>query len=117
MVRVGSEVKRRETEIQEMGSCLQRVLGLGWAVDRKGGLEFLQERLEEAVAVVKATTTATGNKNKYRISMEIRRMATATVKLRNPVLQDPRKKRGRLEENLMPGWVQFPRARPFRGPS
>ena len=53
---------------------------------QEGGLEFLQETLKEA-AVVKATTTATTNKNKYKISMEIRRMATAGAKCRNPALE------------------------------
>ena len=117
MVRVGSEERRRERQefegrvVASEGSCT-------WVADgQEGRLEFWEERLEEAAVVVKATTTATGNKNKYKISMEIRRMATATAKCRNPVLRkDLRKKQGRLEENLMPGWVQVPGARLFRGP-
>ena len=41
------------------------VLGLGWAMGRKEGLESLQERLEGAAAV-KATTTATEHKTSSR---------------------------------------------------
>ena len=92
MVRVDSEVRRRETEIQKWAHVSRGFSGLGGRWTGRVDWNSCRERLEEAAAVVKATTTATGNKNKYRIPMENRRMATATVKLRNPVLQDPRKK-------------------------
>ena len=45
--------------------------------DGEGGLEVLQARLEGAVAEVKATTTATRNRNNFKILDEIREMAAA----------------------------------------
>ena len=49
----------------------------------KRELEALQERLEVAAAV-KATTTATRNKNKFMIPDEIREMAAA-AQYRDPL--------------------------------
>ena len=50
----------------------------------KRELEALQERLEVAAAAVKATTTATRNKNKFMIPDEIREMAAA-AQYRDPL--------------------------------
>ena len=59
--------------------------------------------------MVKATMTAIRDKNKFKIPTEIRRMAIVVAKCRNPVLRkDLRKKLGRPEGNLVPGWVRFP---------
>ena len=53
---------------------------------QEGRLEFLLETLKDAAAV-KATTTATRNKNKFNIPMVFRMMATAGANCRNPVLE------------------------------
>ena len=50
---------------------------------QEGCLEALQARLEEAAAEVKATTTATRNKNKLKVSDEIKTMQNC----RNPLLK------------------------------
>ena len=47
-------------------------------------VDSLQERLE-AAAAVKATTTATRNKNKFQVPAVIRKMATEAAKCRNPI--------------------------------
>ena len=47
------------------------------ADDGVGGLETRQARLEGAAAEVKATTTATSNKNKFKIPDETREIAAA----------------------------------------
>ena len=75
--------------------------------------------LEEAedAAAVKATTTATRDKNQCRIPVEIKGLAMAAAIYRNLVLRkDLRKKTGRPEENLMPGWVRFPREKIVQRP-
>ena len=78
-------------------------------MDRKGGLEAPQKRLEEAAAAVKATLMATRNKNKFQVPAEIRQMATEVARCRNPILRkDLRKKRGRPGDKLMPGRVPVP---------
>ena len=51
---------------------------------QEGGLEALQARLEESAAEVKATTTATRNKNKFKVSRRDQKMATEAAKCKNP---------------------------------
>ena len=45
----------------------------------------LQERLEDAAAAVKATTTAVRNENKFTVPGEIREMAAEAATCREPV--------------------------------
>ena len=59
--------------------------------DEHDGLVAQQERLEEAAAAVKATTTAVRNRNKFTVPDEIREMAAEAAKCRGPV----RRKRAR----------------------
>ena len=49
------------------------------------GLVSLHERLVVAAAEVKATTTASRNRNKFCVPEEIRKMASEAAKCRNPV--------------------------------
>ena len=49
------------------------------------GLVASQERLEEAAAAIKATTTAIKNKSKFMVPDEIKEMAAAAAKCRDPV--------------------------------
>ena len=84
--------------------------GLGWVMDRKGDWNSCCETLKEAAAV-KATTTATTNKNTFNIPLVfLGGMVTAGAKCRNPVLEkDLREKTTKVDENLMPR-VNFPGA-------
>ena len=50
----------------------------------------LQERLEDAAAAVKATTTAMRNKNKLTVPDEMREMAVEPAKCRDPVRRKSR---------------------------
>ena len=52
--------------------------------DGDDGLAALQERLEEAPAAIKATTTALRIKSKYTVPNEIREMAAVAAKCRDP---------------------------------
>ena len=52
--------------------------------DDDEGLAFLQERLVDAAAAVKATTTASRNRNKLCVPDEIRDMASEAAKCRKP---------------------------------
>ena len=53
--------------------------------DGHDGLVVLQERIEEAAAAVKATTTASRNRNKVSVPDEIKEMAASAEKCRDPV--------------------------------
>ena len=48
--------------------------------EKNNGLVALQQRLEDAAAAVKATTTAMRNKNKVPVPDEIREMAAEAAK-------------------------------------
>ena len=56
---------------------------IGWK--GMGGLEALQTRLENAVSSVKATTTAVRNNGQCKISEDLREMAAADAKCRDPM--------------------------------
>ena len=67
----------------------------GWVDDgHEGGLEVSQERLEGAAAVVKATTMATRNKNKFKVPAEIRQVVTEVARCRNLVVNKVLRKKG-----------------------
>ena len=59
------------------------------------GLVALQERLEEAAAAIKPTTTAMRNKNKFTVADEIRVVASEAAKCRDPVRRKSLRKRAR----------------------
>ena len=69
-------------------------------------------------AAVRATTTASRKKNKFKVLDEIREMTEPAATCRNLVWRkDLRKKRlGRQHENSTPGWELFPRERQFKDP-
>ena len=61
--------------------------------DGRDGLVALQERLEEAAAAVKATTTAVRNRNKFTVPDEIREMAAEAATCRDLVRRKLLRKR------------------------
>ena len=89
----GKEVRgwipKSEEEDRSFKNLLSARMGLGsgWMMDTKGGLEALQVRLEAAGEVM-GTTTATRNKNKFKILDDIRKMATEAAKCRNPIQEN-----------------------------
>ena len=77
------------------------------------GLAPVKKRLEEAAAV-KATMLATRNKNKFKILVEVGQLATEAARCRNHTLgKELRKKPGKAEEKLMPGWELFQEVRSY----
>ena len=80
------------------------------------GLVAFQARLEEEAAAVKATTTATENKNKFMIPDEIREVAAAAAKCRDPVRRCCENTPAKLAERSMPAGEPFPGVRSCRGP-
>ena len=52
--------------------------------DDREGLAALQDRLVETVSAVKATATASRNRNKFSVPDEIRQLALDAAKCRNP---------------------------------
>ena len=82
-------ITKSEDDRQKFQDSVLRPSGSrGWVDDgQEGGLEVLQERVEEAAAAVMASTTATSNKNKFKNPDETRKMATEAAKCRNPVLR------------------------------
>ena len=54
--------------------------------DQERELDSLQERLQ--AAVVKATTTATANTNKFQVNAEIKQMATDAATCKNLFLEE-----------------------------
>ena len=73
-----------EKKFQELSLCPDGPRS--WIdVAKEDGLEALQSRLERAVVLVKATTTAYSNKKKFMVPDEIREMAASEAQCRGPV--------------------------------
>ena len=92
------------------------VLCPNWSRDwvgggQEGGLEALQAKLEDAAAKVKATTTATSNKNKFKVPDEIRKMATETATCRNPAQRKLRKRARKARKKFDARAGAFPRSK------
>ena len=113
----GGLLRLRRRGRSSRGKCyVLRILGPGFAMDRKGR-DTLQERLEEAAVTVKATRTATRNKNKFNIPVEIRKMATGAAKCRNLVLRKELRKKARKARREFDGRVgALPRGKTIQSP-
>ena len=110
MVKIdGKEVRgwipKSEEEDRSFKNLLSARMGLGsgWMMNTKEGLEALQVRLEAAGEVM-GTTTATRNKNKFKILDDIRKMATEAAKFRIPIWE----KHEKLDGNLVSVRMQCP---------
>ena len=81
------------------------------------GLVALQERLEDAASAVKATTTASRNRNQFSVPDEIREMAADAASCRDPVRRKLLRKRARkARREFEAGRAVFPRSKVIHRP-
>ena len=86
--------------------------------DRCDGLVDLQNRVEEAVSAVKATTTATRNRNKFDVPDEIREMVVEAAKSRDPVRRKlPKKRAHKARSEFEAGRAVLPRGKVIHRPA
>ena len=86
-------------------------------IDEHDGLFALQERLKEAAAAAKPTTTAMRNVNKFTVPDEIREVAAEAAKWRDPVRRKLLRKRARkARRGFEAGRAVLPRGKVFHKP-